>query len=59
LNVFADFKPKLSDAAKNSRLVLANIQPDLQREVREQVKGAELVGLDTMNFWIESARISH
>jgi len=59
LNVFADFKPKLSDAAKNSRLVfLANIQPDLQREVREQVKGAELVGLDTMNFWIESARES-
>ncbi len=59
LNVFADFKPKLSDAAKNSRLVfLANIQPDLQREVREQVRGAELVGLDTMNFWIESARES-
>lgn len=59
LNVFADFKPKLSDAAKNSRLVfLANIQPDLQREVRDQVRGAELVGLDTMNFWIESARES-
>ncbi len=59
LNVFADFKPKLSAVAKKSRLVfLANIQPDLQREVREQVKGAELVGLDTMNFWIESARES-
>ncbi|HEV7842104.1 MAG TPA: hypothetical protein VGO69_00330, partial [Pyrinomonadaceae bacterium] len=41
LNVFADFKPKLSEASKNSRLVfLGNIQPDLQSEVREQVKGA-------------------
>jgi sugar/nucleoside kinase (ribokinase family) len=57
LNVFADFKPKLSEAAKKSRLVfLGNIQPELQREVREQVKGAELVALDTMNLWINIAR---
>ncbi|HEY6189360.1 MAG TPA: PfkB family carbohydrate kinase [Pyrinomonadaceae bacterium] len=59
LNVFADFKPKLSEAARRSRLVfLGNIQPDLQREVREQVRGAELVALDTMNLWIEIARDS-
>ena len=59
LNVFADFKPKLSDAAKKSRLVfLGNIQPELQREVREQVKDAELVALDTMNLWIDIARES-
>ena len=59
LNVFADFKPKLSDAAKESRLVfLGNIQPDLQREVREQVPNAELVALDTMNLWIDIARDS-
>jgi sugar/nucleoside kinase (ribokinase family) len=57
LNVFADFKPKLSEAAKKSRLVfLGNIQPDLQREVREQVPAAELVALDTMNLWIETTR---
>lgn len=59
LNVFADFKPKLSEAAKKSRLVfLGNIQPDLQREVREQVPNAELVALDTMNLWIEHTRES-
>ncbi len=59
LNVFADFKPKLSDESKKARLVfLGNIQPDLQREVREQVPGAELVALDTMNLWIEIARES-
>jgi sugar/nucleoside kinase (ribokinase family) len=59
LNVFADFQPKLSEASKNSRLVfLGNIQPDLQRDVREQVPNAELVALDTMNLWIDIARES-
>ena len=59
LNVFADFKPKLSDDSKSSRLLfLGNIQPDLQREVREQMPNAELVALDTMNLWIEHTRDS-
>jgi sugar/nucleoside kinase (ribokinase family) len=59
LNVFADFQPKLSEGSINAQtLFLANIQPDLQREVREQCKGASLSGLDSMNFWIESARES-
>ena len=54
LNVFADFKPKLSEDSKKSRLLfLGNIQPDLQREVREQMPDAELVALDTMNLWID------
>jgi sugar/nucleoside kinase (ribokinase family) len=55
LNVFADFKPKLSDASKAAGLVfLGNIQPGLQSEVREQVAGARLVALDTMNYWIDT-----
>jgi sugar/nucleoside kinase (ribokinase family) len=59
LNVFADFQPKLSDGSRNAEtLFLANIQPDLQREVREQSTGARLAGLDSMNFWIENARDS-
>jgi sugar/nucleoside kinase (ribokinase family) len=59
LNVFAEFKPKLSERSKQSRLVfLGNIQPDLQREVREQVPNAELVALDTMNLWIDNTRES-
>lgn len=59
LNVFADFKPKLSPQSKSSRLVfLGNIQPDLQREVRQQIPNAELVALDTMNLWIETTRES-
>ena len=59
LNVFGDFQPKLSDESKSAEtLFLANIQPDLQREVREQCTGARLVGLDSMNLWIETARDS-
>src|SRR6267143_2193913 len=59
LNVFADFKPKLSEESTAARLVfLGNIQPDLQREVREQIPNAELVALDTMNLWIENTRDS-
>ena len=56
LNVFADFKPQLSETAKRAPfLFLANIQPDLQREVREQVD-ARFVAMDTMNYWIERTR---
>jgi sugar/nucleoside kinase (ribokinase family) len=57
LNVFGDFQPKLSDASKQAdMLFLANIQPDLQRDVREQCAGARVAGLDSMNLWIETAR---
>jgi sugar/nucleoside kinase (ribokinase family) len=59
LNVFADFKPKLSAASRAADVVfLANIQPELQREVRAQCKDARFVALDSMNLWIETARDS-
>lgn len=57
LGVFADFDPKLSPAAQGAEtLFLANIQPDLQRRVRALCGEARLVGLDSMNLWIETAR---
>ncbi len=56
LNVFADFKPVLSDKVKNAPfLFLGNIQPTLQREVREQ-SNAKFVAMDTMNMWINDTR---
>ena len=59
LNVFADFEPKLSERSRGSDvLFLANIQPDLQRQVRAQCTGARFVALDSMNLWIETARDS-
>lgn len=57
LNVFAHFDPKLSAAACESSVVfLANIQPDVQRRVREQCTAAVTTGLDSMNYWISSMR---
>src|SRR6187551_974814 len=58
LNVFGDFQPKLSEQSRAAEtLFLANIQPDLQLQVREQGQ-ASVVGLDSMNLWIETARDS-
>jgi sugar/nucleoside kinase (ribokinase family) len=55
LNVFAAFKPKLPEKYRKSKYVfLANIAPDLQRDVLQQVKARpKLAALDTMNYWIE------
>ena len=59
LGVFGDFEPKLSEAAQSAdTLFLANIQPDLQRQVRAQCAAARLSGLDSMNLWIETAKDS-
>jgi sugar/nucleoside kinase (ribokinase family) len=59
LNVFADFRPELPEAWRDSRWVfLGNIDPDLQRTVLDQVRRPKLVAMDTMNFWITSKRDS-
>ena len=57
LNVFADFHPTLPEAYRDSRLVfLANIQPELQLEVLEQVRDADFIACDTMKLWLDTAR---
>lgn len=54
LNVFADFSPKLTEEQRNAPFVfLANIHPELQLDVLNQIKNPKLVAIDTMNFWIE------
>jgi len=55
LNVFAEFKPRLPEKYRDSQYVfLANIAPDLQRDVLKQVnKRPKLAAMDTMNYWIE------
>lgn len=59
LNVFQSFKPKLPETYKEKKIVfLANIDPDLQRDVLEQVNNPSLIACDTMNFWIEGKRES-
>src|SRR6201994_657338 len=59
LGVFGEFEPKLSDAARAADTIfLANIQPDLQRQVRAQCASAGFSGLDSMNLWIDIAKDS-
>ncbi|HEV7585619.1 MAG TPA: PfkB family carbohydrate kinase [Solirubrobacteraceae bacterium] len=59
LGVFEAFQPKLSeDSLASDVLFLANIQPDLQRDVRAQLPHARFVALDSMNLWIDIARDS-
>lgn len=57
LGVFEGFQPKLSERSRESEvLFLANIQPELQSEVRAQLPAARFVALDSMNLWIDIAR---
>ncbi|MDQ3623945.1 MAG: PfkB family carbohydrate kinase [Verrucomicrobiota bacterium] len=57
LNVFEHFTPKLPPGYKETPYVLlANIGPDLQLHVLDQVEGARFVVADTMNLWIDIAK---
>jgi sugar/nucleoside kinase (ribokinase family) len=53
VNVFGDFTPKIPEEYRDSQVVfLANIDPDLQREVLRQVRRPALIAADSMNYWI-------
>ena len=55
LNVLMEFRPDLPESYRDAEyLFLANIDPELQIEVLEQVRSPRLVACDTMNFWISS-----
>lgn len=56
LGVLENFNPTLSPENQNSSYVfLGNTHPKIQLKVLRQIKNPKLVGLDTMNMWIESA----
>lgn len=57
LNVFQHFDPAIPEAYRNTPYVLlGNIDPKLQLSVLDQAQGARFVAMDTMNFWINTAR---
>jgi sugar/nucleoside kinase (ribokinase family) len=57
LNVFESFDPQIPDEYKRARYVfLGNIDPELQMRVLSQMSSTDLVAMDTMNFWIDTAR---
>lgn len=53
LNVFSEFNPVLNNACRAvSHVFLANIDPELQARVLDQVESPEFVALDTMECYI-------
>jgi len=55
LNVLMEFKPELPASYRDTNvLFLANIDPELQLQVLDQVKQPKLTACDSMNFWISS-----
>jgi sugar/nucleoside kinase (ribokinase family) len=57
LGVFAGFVPTVGAAVRRTPYVfLGNIDPTLQSQVLDQFEAPALVGLDTMNHWIDAAR---
>ncbi len=54
LGVFASFEPVLPEKYRKTPYVfLANIDPDLQIKVLDQVENPTWIAMDTMNLWIE------
>ncbi len=57
LNVLEDFKAELPASYRKTPYVfLANINPDLQLRVLEQLENPALICCDTMNLWIANQR---
>ncbi|MFK7922981.1 MAG: PfkB family carbohydrate kinase [Bacteroidia bacterium] len=57
LNVLGDFDPEVPEFYQDCRyLMLGNLSPDVQRNVINRLeKRPELIVMDTMNFWMDSA----
>ncbi|MFQ5646095.1 MAG: PfkB family carbohydrate kinase [bacterium] len=59
LNVLEKFVPRIPECYRNPDILfLANVDPDIQRKVVEQVNKPKLTACDTMNFWIDVKRDS-
>ncbi|GDX53324.1 sugar kinase [Bacteroidota bacterium] len=58
LNVLANFDPIVPDSYQNTDfLMLGNLVPAIQRTVLQRLKKRpKLVVMDTMNFWMETAK---
>ena len=55
LGVFENFNPQIKNTSFNKPILfLANIQPELQMQVIQQIESPDLIVLDTMNLWIEN-----
>ena len=57
LGVLPSFKPKITSQQRHAKYVfLANVDPDAQSHLIDLMHSPKLIGLDSMNFWINNAR---
>ena len=55
LNVFADFHPEIPKTYRDAEMLfLANIDPDLQWQVLDQLSSPQFIACDTMNLWVDN-----
>ncbi|MDP3042117.1 MAG: PfkB family carbohydrate kinase [Candidatus Omnitrophota bacterium] len=57
LGVLSVFKPQISEAQRKiENIFLANVDPDIQEHLLTKMHSPKLVGLDSMNYWINTKR---
>jgi len=57
LGVLSVFKPRISEEqSRIKNIFLANVDPDIQEHLLRKMHNPELVGLDSMNYWINNKR---
>ena len=57
LGVLSVFKPQVTDAQRKiENIFLANVDPDIQEHFLRKMHSPKLVGLDSMNYWINTKR---
>ncbi|MFA5275654.1 MAG: PfkB family carbohydrate kinase [Candidatus Omnitrophota bacterium] len=59
LGVLSAFKPFIHESQRGIRYIfLANVDPDIQNNLLKKMHSPHLIGLDSMNFWINHKRKS-
>lgn len=59
LGVLSVFSPALSEDQRHiENIFLANVDPDIQRHLLSRMHKPRLIGLDSMNYWIDHKRSS-
>ena len=57
LGVLSAFKPRISEEqSRIKNIFLANVDPDIQEHLLRKMRFPKLVGLDSMNYWINHKR---
>ncbi|MFA6357838.1 MAG: PfkB family carbohydrate kinase [Candidatus Omnitrophota bacterium] len=57
LGVLSAFKPQISEEQRKiENIFLANVDPDIQEHLLSKMHSPKLVGLDSMNYWINTKR---